>query len=145
MIPMRSSQKLPPDAVKLPRQRNRERTSFDLRLALHRLQKRSEKITIVAVAKEAGVSPALIHNKYPGFAEEIRKVMGKATRAQRDEKHDLLMAEREKNRALRAEIERLTRELRHLASENETLRREMAVQLAIASGNVVKMHSGDGY
>lgn len=96
-------------------------------------------MSIAAVAKEAGVSRALIHNKYPDFAEQIRKASGKATRIQRDEKHRLLMEERDRNRALRSENEALAKEVRDLASENEALRREMAVQQAIAAGKVTKL------
>lgn len=81
---------------KLPRLRDRDKTLFDLQLAMHRLQKRQEKATIAAVAREANVTPALIHNRYPDFAEEVRKVNGKATREQRDAKHTLLVSEREK-------------------------------------------------
>ena len=41
-----------------PRQRDREKTLFQMRLAMNRLQKREGKVTISAVAKEAGVTPA---------------------------------------------------------------------------------------
>ena len=75
---------------KLPRLRDRDKTLFDLQLAMHRLQKRQEKATIAAVAREANVTPALIHNRYPDFAEEVRKVNGKATREQRDAKQKWL-------------------------------------------------------
>jgi AcrR family transcriptional regulator len=87
-----------------PRFRNRDKTESELKLALHRLQKREVKVSIAAVAKEAGVTPALLHNCYPDFAEEIRKLVGKATRTQRDTKHELLMEKREKNRQLREQI-----------------------------------------
>ncbi len=120
-----------------PRQRDREKTLFQMRLAMNRLKKRDAKVTISAVAKEAGVTPALIHNRYPDFAEEVRKVVGKTTRAQRDEKHDLLIAEREKNKLLREQVAELMTDLRNLASENETIRAELALQLAMVEGKVV--------
>ena len=127
-----------------PRQRDREKTLFQMRLAMNRLQKREGKVTISAVAKEAGVTPALIHNRYPDFAEEVRKVVGKTTRAQRDQKHDLLITEREKNKLLREQVAELMTDLRNLASENEALRAELALQQAIATGNVARIRSEPG-
>ena len=122
-----------------PRQRDREKTTFELRLALNRLQKRGAKITIAGVAKEAGVTPSLLHLRYPDIAEEIRSLLGKASRAQRDTKHELLMIEREKNRHLRLQIEGLMVELTDLASVNESLRAELVMQKAIATGKVAKI------
>lgn len=127
-----------------PRQRDREKTLFQMRLAMNRLQKRDVKVTIAAVAKEAGVTPALIHNRYPDFAEELRKVIGKSTRAQRDQKHDLLNAEREKNRLLREQVAELMTDLRNLASENEAIRAELVLQQAIATGSVARIRSAHG-
>ena len=122
-----------------PRQRDREKTLFQMRLAMNRLQKRDAKVSIAAVAKEAGVTPALIHNRYPDFAEEVRKVVGKTTRAQRDQKHELLIAEREKNQQLREQVAELMMDLRNLASENEALRATLALNEAIRTGKVVKL------
>jgi AcrR family transcriptional regulator len=124
---------------KLPRLRDRDKTLFDLQLAMHRLQKRQEKATIAAVAREANVTPALIHNRYPDFAEEVRKVNGKATREQRDAKHTLLVSEREKNRRLREDLSKLLVELQDLASINEGLRQELAVAEAIADGKIARL------
>lgn len=98
----------------------------DLQLALTRIQRSrahtgETKLTIAAVAREAGVSTALIHNHYPKIAEAIREAQGRSSRAQRDVKHQDLRAEREKNRALRQEIEELRAKLARLASINEVL------------------------
>ncbi|WP_339449903.1 TetR family transcriptional regulator [Pseudomonas sp. EA_5y_Pfl2_R50] len=98
----------------------------ELTLALHRIErgraKTSEKkVTIAAVAREAGVSAALIHNHYPGIAEAIREVQGRSSRAQRDVKHQDLRTEREKNRVLRLEVEQLRAKVASLASLNEVL------------------------
>ena len=127
-----------------PRQRDREKTLFQMRLAMNRLQKRDAKVSIAAVAKEAGVTPALIHNRYPEFAEEVRKVVGKSTRAQRDQKHELLIAEREKNQQLREQVAELMMDLRNLASENEALRAELVLQQAVAAGNVARIRPEHG-
>lgn len=98
----------------------------ELLFALHRIElgraKTDEKkVTIAAVAREAGVSAALIHNHYPNIAEAIREVQGRSSRAQRDVKHQALRAEREKGRALRLEIEELRAKIASLASINEVL------------------------
>lgn len=96
----------------------------DLQLALARIQRGrahtgETKVTIAAVAREAGVSTALIHNHYPIIAEAIRDAQGRSSRAQRDVKHQDLRAEREKNRALRKEIEELRAKVARLASIND--------------------------
>ncbi|TNI83010.1 TetR family transcriptional regulator [Aeromonas sobria] len=98
----------------------------DLLFALHRIERGraktdEKKVTIAAVAREAGVSAALIHNHYPNIAEAIREVQGRSSRAQRDVKHQALRAEREKGRALRLEIEELRAKVASLASINEVL------------------------
>lgn len=126
----------------VPRMRDRDKTLFELQLAMHRLQKRQEKVTIAAVAREANVTPALIHNRYPDFAEEVRKVNGKATREQRDAKHTLLVTEREKNRRLREDLSKFLVELQDLASINEGLRQELAIAKAIADGKIAKFPQG---
>lgn len=98
----------------------------ELLLALRRIERGraktdEKKVTIAAVAREAGVSAALIHNYYPSIAEAIREVQGRSSRAQRDVKHQDLRAEREKGRALRLEIEELRAKIASLASINEVL------------------------
>ncbi len=111
----------------------------DLQLALARIQRGrahigETKVTIAAVAREAGVSTALIHNHYPIIAEAIRDAQGRSSRAQRDVKHQDLRAEREKNRALRQEIEELRTKIASLASINEVL---------IAENRVLKAKQSD--
>lgn len=98
----------------------------ELLLALHRIERGraktgEKKVTISAVAREAGVSAALIHNHYPRIAEAIREVQGRSSRAQRDLKQQCLRAAREKGRVLRREIEELRAKVACLASINEVL------------------------
>lgn len=98
----------------------------DLQLALVRIKRGrahtgESKVTIAAVAREAGVSAALIHNHYPNIAEEIREVKGLSSRAQRDSKQKDLRAEREKGREQRLEIKALRAKIASLASINEVL------------------------
>lgn len=111
----------------------------DLRLALARIQRGrahtgESKVTIAAVAREAGVSTALIHNHYPNVAEAIREAQGRSSRAQRDVKHQDLIAEREKNKLLRQEFEELRQKTADLASINEVLMAEL---------RALKARSGD--
>ncbi|SFP45884.1 transcriptional regulator, TetR family [Geopseudomonas sagittaria] len=104
----------------------------DLKLALYRIQRgRSHsgetKVSIAAVAREAGVSTALIHNHYQSIAEVIREVQGRSSRAMRDVKHQDLIAERKKSQAYRQEIKELSAKVARLASINEVLLDENGV------------------
>ncbi|HDV4112525.1 TetR family transcriptional regulator [Pseudomonas aeruginosa] len=104
----------------------------ELKLALYRIQKGrahtgETKVTIAAVAREAGVSTALIHNYYPGIAEAIREAQGRSSRAMRDVKNQDLIAERKKSAAYRQEIEKLRAKVANLASINEVLLDEIRV------------------
>jgi AcrR family transcriptional regulator len=125
--------------MKAIRKRNRDSTERLLKAAVEKLKQTVIKVTIVGVAKEAGVTPALIHNKYPEIAEQIRKTIGKSTRDRLHEKNRLLIVERARNRELRAERDALFQEVRDLASENEALRRELVIQQAIAEGSVTRL------
>lgn len=98
----------------------------DLKLAIYRIQKgRSHsgetKLSIAAVAREAGVSTSLIHNHYPSIAEIIRDFQGRSSRAMRDVKHQGLIAERSKSAAYRKEIEEMRAKIANIASINEVL------------------------
>ncbi|MCQ9392566.1 TetR family transcriptional regulator [Pseudomonas viridiflava] len=98
----------------------------DLKLAIYRIENgrahtKEVKVTIAAVAREAGVSTALIHNHYPTIAEAIREKQGRSSRAMRDVKHQDLIAERQKSLGYRQEIEELRAKLASIASINEVL------------------------
>jgi AcrR family transcriptional regulator len=116
---------------------NRKQTIDGIEQAIEQLQASQGKLSISAVAKMAGVTPALIHNTYPDLAEKIRGLVGKATRTQRDAKHSALVREREINRALRQELVETRATIAKLASVNQTLLNEMAVLKGIATGKVV--------
>lgn len=113
----------------------------ELKLSILRIQKgRSKvgenKLTIASVAREAGVSTALIHNHYPHIAEEIRHAQGRSSRAQRDDKHHELMNERNKSKELRREVEQLRQMVSKLASINEVLLDENRTLKAKQAGGV---------
>lgn len=117
--------------------RSRKQTERRLREAIDHLQSLETKVSISAVAKAADVTPALIHNTYPDIAERIRGLVGKSTRMQRDAKHEALLKEKERNRELRAEVERLRFESARLASINLTLLSKLAMYDETAKGKVV--------
>lgn len=119
--------------------RSRRETEKRLTAALDQLQALGSKVSISAVAKAADVTPALIHNTYPGIAERIRGVIGKSTRLQRDAKHEALAKERERNRELRAEVERLRLDMARLASINLTLLAKLAVVEETSKGKVLAL------
>ncbi|MFT7461377.1 MAG: hypothetical protein ACI909_004078 [Planctomycetota bacterium] len=86
-----------------------------------RVVAKNRKLSVVAVAEEAGISNASIHNNYPELAEFIRTKTNKATRQQRDEKHEALKREREKCRDLRQNLTELEADLSRITSINARL------------------------
>ncbi|MGY4835204.1 TetR family transcriptional regulator [Burkholderia pyrrocinia] len=111
--------------------KNGEARERELRLAIHRIQRgrahtKATKLSIASVAREAGVSPALIHNHYPGIADLIRGAQGRDNRVQRKQKHQELMDERAKLADLREEIVALRVDIARLSSINEVLTFENA-------------------
>jgi AcrR family transcriptional regulator len=133
---MATKARRPEDNAKAKR---RKSTASLIQQAITQLQAENAKVTISAVAKAAGITPALIHNTYPDLAEQIRGISGKTTRAQRDAKHAALVKERETNRTLRAENTTLKEDVAKLASVNQKLLAEIAVLKGMASGKVVTL------
>lgn len=131
-----------PEVDNPPRRRDRERTLNELQLALSRLQRANKKVSISAVAKEADVTPALIHNTYPDFAERIRTLVHRPVRAQRDDKHQELQLQRAANARLYKVIADQNKEIVDLASVNEGLRAEIQVLTRIVEGKVLDLRSG---
>lgn len=121
----------------------------DLRLAIFRIQRgrantKATKVNISTVAREAGVSPALIHNHYPTIAETIRIANAGSSRAQRDAKQESLKAEREKNRQLRAETAELREQLTKIASINEMLLAENRILKAqVLDPKIIRLNGRD--
>ena len=120
-----------------------------IRLAIVRLEKgqpkvveKGRKVSVAAVAEEAGVSRALIHKDYPDLMERIRGNANKAIQRQRDEKHEKLKEERAKNRQLREKIVELTEQRNELASKNATLELENRRLSAILESKNVTVFRG---
>ena len=124
------------------RGRNRQKTREELRLAMLRLKNKGVRISIKAVAEEAGVDPSLVHNTYPDIAEEIRGIIGRSTRRQRDEKHGELMEARRLLQEVTAERDQLKREMADLASVNLTLIETVAELKIELAGKLTRMKSG---
>lgn len=118
-----------------------------LRLAISRIERgrarhKDAKLTIASVAREAGVSTALIHNHHPEIAELIRDAQGRSSRAQRDAKHSELKSERGKSKLLRDERDALTHRVAVLASINEVLTIEVRdLKARLSDGKVVELSS----
>lgn len=117
--------------------RNRENTKEELELAILRVKNKGLKLSISAVAAEAGVTPGLIHNTYPDIAEAIRAKVGRGIRQQRDDKAVELAEEKKRLREVSNERDAALADLAKLASINESLRTELATLRASASANVV--------
>ena len=123
-------------AAALPRRRNREKTREELQLAMLRVKNKGLTLSISAVADEAGVSAGLIHNTYPDIAEEIRALVGRKIRQQRDDMAKELADAKKRMRELREDLDSALADLAKTASINETLRTELATLRAIATSNV---------
>lgn len=98
----------------------------ELRLAIFRIERgrshtKASKLSVASVAREAGISAALIHNHYPAIAELIRVKRGASSRQQRDDKQEALAVEMQKNADLRKEVLELKGRLAQLATVNEML------------------------
>lgn len=98
----------------------------ELKLAIYRIEKGravsgGSRLSISSVAREVGISAALIHNHYPAIAELIRTKQGASSRQQRDAKHTRLEVERRKNESLNEELEDLKKQVNKLSTINEML------------------------
>jgi transposase-like protein len=119
--------------------RTHAETEEELRAALRTLKETGEAVNISAVAAAVGVTPGLIHNKYQTVAQEIRDATGRTTSVRLTDVQQQLKEALERNAELRQENTDLLREVRELASVNESLRQQLAVATAVDSGKVVRL------
>ena len=111
----------------------------ELIAAIDRVCRTGPSATITAVAREVGVTPALIHNRYPEVASAIRGLAGRDKRDAMAALKLALQEERNKSGQLRAENGELLSELRKLASVNEGLRRQLAIEQDRSAVRVVPL------
>jgi AcrR family transcriptional regulator len=114
----------------------------DLSLAIFRIERgrantKATKLSVSAVAREAGVTPALIHNHYPSIAEKIRVKLTRSSRQKRDEKQSELKKVQERNRELRQLLSYAEERIATLASINEMLLLENSTLKASAADRKV--------
>ncbi|MEH6437347.1 TetR family transcriptional regulator [Massilia sp. DD77] len=105
-------------SVASTRVRDKTATLERLQSSLLRVMDSGRRLSIKAVAEEAGVTPSLIHHVYPDVAEQIRATMGRSTRAQRDAKHDELVDAKRTISDQKAELRELRADLASIASVN---------------------------
>ncbi|MBF4289592.1 TetR family transcriptional regulator [Vibrio anguillarum] len=93
------------------------------------------KMSVAAVAEEAGVSRALIHRDCPDLLERIKGGVNKGIRQQRDAKQIELNEYKERNRELRTEVAELKAMLSKVQSQNATLIRKNMVLSGVSTKN----------
>lgn len=119
------------------RTRDRERTLSELRRAIQQVKERGDKLSISAVAREAGVVPSLIHNTYPQIAKDIRAQLGRSSRSQRDQRSAELVEARKTIRELRDQLRTAEHDIAKLASVNKGLKEEVTRLSAESTSKVV--------
>lgn len=124
-----------------------EQTQKSLELAIHRITtgrvrkvKPGRKLSIAAVAEEAGVSTSTIHNRHPEIADKIRQLLNKDARQQRDEKSQALKEEKSKRKELLDENRLLRQQMAELVSRNASLEAELDhLRALVESKNIAKI------
>ena len=98
-----------------------------------------QKVSISAVARKVGVTPALIHNTYPDVADRIRTLTGRQpeTKAERD--GDSLRALQAANKRLQQDNAELNADVARLASIVQILPDEIARLRAVTAGKAVEL------
>ena len=83
-----------------------------------------------------------MHNRYPDFAEQVRAIIGKGLRKQRDDKANELSRAKDRIKELNELVATQLEEIIRLASVNEMLVKEQAILKAIAEGKVARGQFG---
>ena len=127
----------------------RNDTHNKIRMAIVRMEKgkpkvvsSDRKISIKAVAEEAGVSDSLIHKDHSDLVRRIYKNNDKDYRSERDKKHQELKAERVKSKELRGRVAELESQLRKLASINARLELELTTLRSVKNSQNVTEFRG---
>jgi AcrR family transcriptional regulator len=125
----------------MTRVRDKVGTKASIRVAIEKLKNSGSSISISAVAKEASIQPSTIHKVYPDEAEEIRVLMGRGVRQQRDRKQAELSAAHATVRELSAKVLQLEKDLGNLASINYSQRHRIERLEAVQRGEIVNIDS----
>ena len=127
----------------------RNDTHNKIRMAIVRMEKgkpkvvsSDRKISIKAVAEEAGVSDSLIHKDHSDLVARIYRNNDKDYRSERDEKHQELKAERVKSKELRGRVAELESQLLKLASINARLELELTTLRSVKNSQNVTEFRG---
>ena len=127
----------------------RNDTHNKIRMAIVRMEKgkpkvvsSDRKISIKAVAEEAGVSDSLIHKDHSDLVRRIYKNNDKDYRSERDKKHQELKAERAKSKELRGRVAELDSQLRKLTSINARLELELTTLRSVKNSQNVTEFRG---
>lgn len=127
----------------------RNDTHNKIRMAIVRMEKgkpkvvsSDRKISIKAVAEEAGVSDSLIHKDHSDLVRRIYKNNDKDYRSERDKKHQELKAERAKSKELRGRVAELESQLRKLTSINARLELELTTLRSVKNSQNVTEFRG---
>jgi hypothetical protein len=105
-----------------------------------RIAKDRCRLNISMVAREAGLTPACIHNNYPDVAELIRQKSGRHPRSARDLQRGEIKRLAENIRVLRQRLRAAERDVTRIASENARLVSENALLKAqLYARNVVSL------
>ncbi|OFA09029.1 hypothetical protein DUPY_02710 [Duganella phyllosphaerae] len=110
----------------------RAKTEREIKLAIARIrhgrQKRiakERKFSIAAVAEEAGVSNATLHNRYPALVEHIRQLQQEDGQAKTDRQRSELADLKRQNKELQSALAERTAELKKIAIINLRLSLEL--------------------
>lgn len=108
-----------------------------LRQSVRKLKSNGVTVTVAAVARDVNISPALIHNRYPEIAQEIRNLSGKSEKNKSENQLEQYRQLEVRLAEIKAERDELRRDVAKLASLNLALKLENeSVRAAMASSNV---------
>ena len=125
----------------MTRSRNKDVTGLALRAAMLKVKNLGLVMSISAVAREAAVAPSTIHKVYPDLAEEIRAVIGRSTRQQRNKMQEALIISQKTSKELRLHVLQLESDLAKLASLNYGLKQRIELLEAEQRGKVVVLRA----
>lgn len=125
------------------------KTEKKLRETIASMQSEGEKISVLAVAKRAGVSNATIHNRYPEVRDEINAIKSKREdhkrqqaegqvhqlRKQKKDKHAELKASKRREGAALAHLMETYRLCDELQKENDALHHRLGDKAEVLAIN----------